>query len=124
MLADVKKTTDARSQDLASKKVSGKARGLALVPLLRDAPAAWRLLRDREAALWAKALVVLSVVYCIWPLDLIPDAVPFITWIDDVGVVLVFRLLLHRQLGRYHEPKPEIVADVRGPRSETDVRVA
>ena len=124
MLADVKKTTDARSQDLASKKVSGKARGLALVPLLRDAPAAWRLLRDREAALWAKALVVLSVVYCIWPLDLVPDAVPFITWIDDVGVVLVFRLLLHRQLGRYHEPKPEIVADVRGPRSETDVRVA
>jgi uncharacterized membrane protein YkvA (DUF1232 family) len=123
MLAFVKKTTDARSPNL-DKKVSGKARGLALVPLLRDVPAAWRLLRDKEAALWAKALVVLSVVYCIWPLDLIPDAVPFITWIDDAGVVVLFRILLHRQLGRYHEPKPEIMADVRGSRSETDVRVA
>ncbi|MDI3286224.1 DUF1232 domain-containing protein [Polyangium sp. 15x6] len=124
MLAVVKKTTDLRPQKLEGKKVSGKARGLALVPLLRDAPAAWRLLRDREAALWAKALVVLSVVYCVWPLDLVPDAVPFITWIDDVGVVLLFRLILHRQLGRYHEPREEIVADVRGPRSGADVRVA
>ncbi|MDI1483736.1 DUF1232 domain-containing protein [Polyangium sp. y55x31] len=120
----MKKTTDARPQKLEGKKVSGKARGLALVPLLRDAPAAWRLLRDREAALWAKALIVLSVVYCVWPLDLVPDAVPFITWIDDAGVVLLFRLILHRQLARYHEPGSEIVTDVRGPRSGTDVRVA
>lgn len=124
MLDVVKKTTDARPLNLDGKKVSGKARGLALVPLLRDAPAAWRLLRDKEAALWAKALIVLSVAYCIWPLDLVPDAVPFITWLDDAGVVLVFRLLLHRQLGRYHEPKPEIVVDVGGPRSGADVRVA
>ncbi|MDI1450839.1 DUF1232 domain-containing protein [Polyangium sp. 6x1] len=120
----MKKTTDARPQKLEGKKVSGTARGLALVPLLRDAPAAWRLLCDRDGALWAKALVVLSVVYCIWPLDLVPDAVPFITWIDDAGVVLLFRLILHRQLGRYHEPRPEIAADARGSRSEADVRVA
>ncbi len=127
MLAGVATIPEARTQDLDGKKSSGKARGLARVPLLRDGPAAWRLLRDREAPFWAKSLVVLSVLYVVWPLDLIPDMVPFITWLDDAGVVILFRVLLHRQLGRYHEPKPEIPAGGRehdGSRSGTDVRVA
>jgi uncharacterized membrane protein YkvA (DUF1232 family) len=77
-----------------------------MVPLVRDVPAAWRLLRDKQGPVWAKILLVTAVAYVIWPLDLIPDAVPLISWIDDMGVVFVLRLVLHRQLVRYREGTP------------------
>ena len=58
------------------------------------------------------ALVVLAVAYVVWPLDLIPDVVPVLSWIDDMGVVLALRLVLSRELERYREGKP-VKADPR-----------
>lgn len=78
------------------------------MPFLRDAPAAYRLLRAEDAPLWSKALIVVSVLYVVWPLDLVPDAVPILSWIDDMGVVLLIRLLLTRELERYREPAVKV----------------
>jgi uncharacterized membrane protein YkvA (DUF1232 family) len=100
----VKKSPEARPLPRSDgKKLSGP-RLFALLPFLRDFPAAFRLLRHRGAPLWSKALVVLAVLYVVWPLDLIPDVAPVLTWVDDMGVVLVLRMLLSRQLEKYREP--------------------
>ena len=49
----------------------------------------WRLFKDRRVPLLAKALVVSSLAYFIWPFDIIPDLlVPVIGEIDDLGIVL------------------------------------
>jgi uncharacterized membrane protein YkvA (DUF1232 family) len=48
----------------------------------------WRLFRDRRVSLLAKALLVLSLAYFIWPFDVIPDFLPVIGEMDDLGVVL------------------------------------
>jgi uncharacterized membrane protein YkvA (DUF1232 family) len=77
-----------------------------MVPLVRDVPAAWRLMRDKQGPGWAKILLVAAVAYVVWPLDLVPDAVPLFSWIDDMGVVFVMRLVLHRQLVRYRDGTP------------------
>jgi uncharacterized membrane protein YkvA (DUF1232 family) len=100
----VNKTPEARPLPRPSGNKLPKPRVFALLPFIRDFPAAWRLVRDRQAPIWSKALVVLSVLYVVWPLDLVPDVVPILSWVDDVGVVLVLRILLHREIEKYREP--------------------
>jgi uncharacterized membrane protein YkvA (DUF1232 family) len=44
-------------------------------------------LRDGRTTLWAKLPALLSVVYLLSPIDLIPDFIPFFGYIDDIVVV-------------------------------------
>lgn len=46
-------------------------------------------LRDSRATLLSKLAAVLSVVYLLSPIDLIPDFIPFFGYIDDIVVVPV-----------------------------------
>ena len=48
----------------------------------------WRLFRDQRVSPLAKALLVLSLAYFIWPFDVIPDFVPVLGEMDDLGIVL------------------------------------
>jgi uncharacterized membrane protein YkvA (DUF1232 family) len=48
----------------------------------------WRLFRDPRVSILPKALLVLTVLYVISPLDVIPDFVPVIGEMDDLVVVL------------------------------------
>ena len=56
----------------------------------------WRRLRRLYAGFrhpdtpwWAKGLVILILLYGISPVDLIPDLVPFVGWLDDVSLLLL-----------------------------------
>ena len=46
---------------------------------------AW--LGDKEVRLWRKLMLGLALVYVVVPFDLVPDAIPIVGWLDDVGVV-------------------------------------
>jgi uncharacterized membrane protein YkvA (DUF1232 family) len=81
-----------------------KPRGITWIPFLGDLVAMARLVRDRRAALWAKLLVLASMVYVVLPFDAVPDLAPIIGWLDDIGLVVVLRLLLHRQVEPYRYP--------------------
>jgi uncharacterized membrane protein YkvA (DUF1232 family) len=48
----------------------------------------WRLLWDRRVSIWPKALLLLSALYVVSPIDIIPDVIPFFGEIDDVVVVI------------------------------------
>lgn len=48
----------------------------------------WRLFRDRRVSVLAKALLVLTIAYVVWPFDVVPDVLPFIGEVDDIAVVL------------------------------------
>ena len=66
--------------------------------LLRgDARELWWALRHPQAPGWLKLGTALLVLYVISPIDLIPDAIPFIGIVDDVVLVpLAIRWLLKR----------------------------
>lgn len=81
-----------------------RPRGITIVPFIGDLVAMARLLRDRSAPLWAKLLVVATVVYVVFPADAVPDVAPFFGWLDDVGLVLAVRLLLASRLEPYRYP--------------------
>ena len=48
----------------------------------------WRLFRDGRVSILPKALLVLTLVYVVSPLDVIPDFIPVIGEMDDLAVVL------------------------------------
>jgi uncharacterized membrane protein YkvA (DUF1232 family) len=48
----------------------------------------WRLFRDRRVPILPKVLLVLTLIYVVSPLDVIPDFIPVIGEMDDVVVVL------------------------------------
>ena len=48
----------------------------------------WRLFRDARVSLLAKAVFVLSLAYFVWPFDVIPDFIPGLGEMDDLGIVL------------------------------------
>lgn len=65
--------------------------------------ALWRYLRDGNASIFGKLLALFAVAYVIMPLDLIPD-VPFIGWLDDIGVVALASAWLTRRISEYRRP--------------------
>ena len=56
----------------------------------------WRLLRDPRVSIVPKALLALTLVYVVSPLDVIPDFIPVIGQMDDVMLLLSALWLLVR----------------------------
>ena len=55
--------------------------------IAREALAVWKGLWDRRVPWPAKGAALLSLVYLIMPLDLIPDFIPVLGWLDDLAVI-------------------------------------
>jgi uncharacterized membrane protein YkvA (DUF1232 family) len=81
-----------------------RQRGLTIVPFIGDLLAMSRLLWDRRASIGAKLLVLAAMIYVVVPTDAVPDVVPLLGFLDDVGVVVLLRLLMYRQLAKYRYP--------------------
>ena len=62
-----------------------------------DARLLWRALRHPQAPAWLKPAALALVAYLIWPVDLIPDFIPFVGVMDDIVLIpLAIRFLLDR----------------------------
>lgn len=81
-----------------------RRRGASIIPFFGDLVVLTRVLRDGNAHWAFKTLALATLIYVVSPFDAIPDALPIITWIDDVGLVLVLRTLLDRKLTKYRYP--------------------
>lgn len=77
--------------------------------VLRHPRAFVRFLRDREAPLLPRLVALLAVLYVVLPIDAIPDAIPLIGWLDDVGVVALVLAWTGRTVARYREPEAVVV---------------
>ena len=44
-------------------------------------------LSDPAVSRWRKGLLLGAVLYALWPLDVIPDTLPVLGWLDDVGLL-------------------------------------
>lgn len=45
----------------------------------------WKFIRDPKSDWKPKAMVVLTIIYLIWPIDLVPDLIPLLGWLEDIG---------------------------------------
>jgi uncharacterized membrane protein YkvA (DUF1232 family) len=69
-----------------------------------------RYFRDREASVLGKLFVLAALVYVVSPVDLIPDAIPIVGWLDDVGVMSLAVAWMWRIVGRYRDAPPPLEA--------------
>lgn len=70
------------------------------VPSIGRLRALARFFKDRNASILGKLFVLAAAFYVVWPADLIPD-VPFIGWLDDIGVMGLATAYLSRVISRY-----------------------
>jgi len=74
---------------LAARVTSWLSRPQFLLTLLSHVRLAVRLLREPRVPILSKALPVLAGLYVISPLDFVPDFLPVLGQLDDLGVVLL-----------------------------------
>jgi uncharacterized membrane protein YkvA (DUF1232 family) len=58
---------------------------------------AWTILRDARTPASAKLATIAAVLYMLSPIDLVPDLIPILGWLDD-GVVALLLLKLAQRL--------------------------
>ncbi len=49
----------------------------------------WALLRDRRVPVALKSIPLVALVYVVSPVDLIPDVIPILGQLDDLGVLMM-----------------------------------
>ncbi|MDC0710825.1 DUF1232 domain-containing protein [Stigmatella sp. ncwal1] len=64
-------------------------------------------LRDGRVPLWKKLTGVFAVLYFLSPVDAIPDVLPLLGWLDDLGVLSAAAFYMVRQVQQYR-PVPDV----------------
>ncbi|MGM9647480.1 MAG: YkvA family protein [Eubacteriales bacterium] len=79
--------------------------------LKTDVPAVFLALKKRETPWYAKVLAVLTVAYALSPIDLIPDFIPVLGYLDDVlilpGMIVLTVKLIPREIYRACQAEAE-----------------
>jgi len=66
--------------------------------------ALWRFVRSRESGVSPKVLLLLALLYLVFPTDLVPDVLPLAGWVDDLGVIAFALAWVNRAFRRSKEP--------------------
>lgn len=74
--------------------------------VLRHPSAFVRFLRDKNAPVLPRLIALFAVLYVVMPFDIIPDVIPIIGWLDDVGVVALIVGWTARQVAKYNDRSP------------------
>jgi len=61
--------------------------------------------RYREIPYWAISAVVFALLYVLSPVDLIPDFIPVVGYVDDAAVVAVCLSMIEAELHKYRDWK-------------------
>lgn len=60
-------------------------------------------MRDPNVALWRKLAGVAALAYLVMPIDAVPDVLPVIGWLDDVGVLSAAAMFVTREVKKHAE---------------------
>ena len=60
-----------------------------MAALFAELRLAWRLIQEPRVPSWAKAIPVLAVFYVVSPFDVVPDVLPFLGQMDDIGILVL-----------------------------------
>ena len=60
-----------------------------------------RYFRDSQVSLAKKGLAFLAAAYAVMPIDAIPDVLPVVGWLDDVGVIAAVAAFIWRDVKKH-----------------------
>ena len=93
------------------KNVAEKLTDKVLGKVKKEVQALFQMIKDPEVKLHKKLIAVVPLLYVINPMDIIPDAVPFIGYVDDCAAVLIVVSLLKNELSKYISAEKERVKE-------------
>lgn len=71
-----------------------------------------RYFRDPLVPTWRKLLGVFAVLYAVLPFDAIPDVIPVLGWLDDIGVLGIVATFLIREINHHRaQPASEVTVE-------------
>ena len=91
----------------ALRPVPNRGRRRHLSNALELLTAVWRFFSDRDAPAALKLLFLLCAVYVLAPADLVPDVLPVVGWLDDLGVAALALGFLLRTIRPYRAAAPQ-----------------
>lgn len=59
-------------------------------------------------AVWRKVMGAAAAAYVILPIDLVPDFIPIVGWLDDLGVVGLVTWYMVRQINKHAEARARL----------------
>lgn len=74
---------------MATRLASLLSRPAILRSLGSHARLAFRLVREPNVPVWLKAVLALPLLYVISPIDVLPDVIPIVGQLDDLGVIML-----------------------------------
>ena len=66
----------------------GEAAGI-LAEIVKNIKLIWRLLNDGRISPWVKMIIPATLLYLLFPIDVVPDIVPGLGQLDDIAVILL-----------------------------------
>ncbi|MBK7865004.1 MAG: DUF1232 domain-containing protein [Archangiaceae bacterium] len=60
-------------------------------------------LKDSSVAKWRKALLLGAIAYAVFPFDAIPDTIPLLGWLDDLGFLSIAVAAVWRDVKRHSQ---------------------
>ena len=67
----------------------------------------FRYMKDPSVSRWRKAAGVAALAYLVLPFDAVPDVIPLLGWLDDVGVLSAAALFVTREVKK-HAARPPV----------------
>jgi uncharacterized membrane protein YkvA (DUF1232 family) len=71
--------------------------------------------QDMKVPRWRKLAGLGALVYLFSPVDVVPDVIPLVGWLDDVGVVSAVAMFLYRDIQRHRPPHEGTRPGEQGP---------
>ncbi len=84
--------------------------GMSLLRLRAELMQARALLRDPRAPRSVKLVLIAALLYVLSPIDLVPDLIPGLGWIDDGAIVMLSLQLVRRLLASTPHAPPKAQA--------------
>jgi len=73
------------------------------VSFIKDVLALYKYMMDENVQWYRKSIVVGALIYFITPIDLIPDIMPLVGYMDDLGVITAVLKYLGHELIPYYD---------------------
>ncbi|MCI0572738.1 MAG: DUF1232 domain-containing protein [Myxococcaceae bacterium] len=71
--------------------------------------------RDMRVPRWKKLGGLLALVYLFSPVDFVPDLLPVVGWLDDLGVLTATAMFLYKDIDRWRPKVDSLPHRVSGP---------
>jgi uncharacterized membrane protein YkvA (DUF1232 family) len=94
----------------------GRPGRLGMLALLGRPRTMWRFLTQRGAPIVPRIIALLALAYLVMPLDAVPDLVPLLGWLDDLGVVTTALGYVAAQAARFENARLDAAAPQPAPR--------